>query len=71
MYDIRYTNKFKKDVRRCHKRGRDLKLLREAVDILSKTGTLPPEYKAHPLSGKYKNRKECHIQSDWKNNVSH
>ena len=65
MYFIRFTNKFKKDVKRCHKRGRDLNLLKEVVDILSNTGTLPPEYKMHPLSGKFNNRMECHIQSDW------
>jgi len=65
MYKITYTNKFKKDVQRCHKRGLDLDLLRNAVDILAKTGTLPPEYKSHPLKGKHKNRMECHIQPDW------
>ena len=65
MYQIKYTNKFKKDVRRCQKRGRDLNLLREAVDILARTRTLPPKYKAHPLAGKYKERMECHIQTDW------
>ena len=65
MYTIKYTNKFKKDVRRCQKRGLDLDLLREVVEILSQTGTLPPKYKAHPLTGKYRNRMECHIQSDW------
>ena len=56
MYSIKYTNKFKKDIKRCQKRGRDLNLLRDVVDMLAQTGTLPPKYKAHPLSGKYKNR---------------
>jgi mRNA interferase YafQ len=65
MYYIKYTNKFKKDVKRCQKRGRDLNLLRDAVDMLAQTGTLPPKYKTHSLTGKYKNRLECHIQPDW------
>ena len=65
MYSIKYTNKFKKDVKRCQKRGRDMNLLRDAVDILARTGILPPQYKAHRLTGKYKNRMECHLQSDW------
>ena len=65
MYTINYTNKFKKDVKRCHKRGLDLDLLRNAVKILAETGKLPPEYKPHPLKGNYKNRMECHIQPDW------
>ena len=65
MYKITYTNKFKKDVKRCHKRGLDMSLLREAVDILAKTGKLPSKYKPHPLKGNYKNRMECHLQPDW------
>ena len=64
-YSIQYTNKFKKDVKRCQKRGYDLDLLREAVDILSNTGTLPPKYKTHRLIGNYQGRLECHIQPDW------
>jgi mRNA interferase YafQ len=65
MYSIKYTNKFKKDVKRCQKRGLNLDLLRDAVDILATTGTLPLKYKAHSLSGNYTNRMECHIQPDW------
>ena len=65
MYSIKFTNKFKKDVKRCQRRGRDLNLLRNVVDILSQTGKLPPQYKTHPLTGNYRNRMECHIQSDW------
>ena len=65
MYSIKFTSKFKKDVKRCQKRGYDLNLLREVVDILATTGKLPPKYKPHQLSGNYKNRMECHIQPDW------
>ena len=65
MYAIKYTNKFKKDVKRCHKRGLDLNLLRNAVDILAKTGKLPSEYMPHQLKGNYKNRMECHLKPDW------
>ena len=65
MYTIKYTNKFKKDVKRCHKRGFDLDLLRNVIDTLAKTGKLPLEYKSHQLKGIYKNRMECHIKPDW------
>jgi len=65
MYSIKYTNKFKKDVKRCQKRGLDLNLLRDVIDILAATGKLPPQYKAHQLHGNYKNRMECHIQPNW------
>lgn len=65
MYSVEYTGKFKKDLKRCLKRGLDLKLLHEAITILSSTGTLPPEYRAHILSGKYDGIWECHIKGDW------
>ena len=59
------THKFNKDFKRCQKRGYNMSLLRKAVDILSETGTRPPESRPHKLSGKYEGLWECHIQSDW------
>ncbi len=38
---------------------------KEAVDILSATGSLPREYRPHKLSGEYAGIWECHIESDW------
>ncbi len=64
-YGARYSNKFKKDMKRCEKRGYNLHFLQDAISILCKTGTLPPEYRPHKLSGKYDGLWECHIQSDW------
>ena len=64
-YSIKFTNRFKKDLKKCSKRGRDIGLLREVIDILSKKGKLPSKYRTHSLSGKYKDYLECHIQSDW------
>ena len=64
-YSARYSNKFKKDMKRCEKRGYNIKLLRDAISLLSETGTLPAEYRPHKLSGKYEGLWECHIQSDW------
>ena len=65
MYNIQYTNRFKKDYKLCKKRGLNIELLKEAISILEVTGTLPPKYKPHPLSGKFQGFMECHIQSDW------
>jgi mRNA interferase YafQ len=65
MYKIDYTNRFKKDVKLCAKRGYDLTLLEKAIDILSQTGTLPNTYRPHKLSGTYKGFWECHIKGDW------
>ena len=65
MYKIEYTNKFKKDVKRAIKRGYDISLLENAIDLLQKSGTLPPQYKTHILKGDYAEKYECHIKSDW------
>ena len=65
MYQLLYTNRFKKDVKRAVKRGYDMSLLKEVIKLLQETGTLPPEYKPHILSGTYAGKHECHIKSDW------
>jgi mRNA interferase YafQ len=65
MYNIQYTNRFKKDYKLCKKRGLNIELLKEAISILEATGTLPTQYKPHPLSGKIQGLMECHIQPDW------
>ena len=65
MYQIGYTNRFKKDLKRCFKRGFDLSILEKAVDLLQQEGTLPQKYKAHKLSGNYSDCWECHLQPNW------
>lgn len=42
-----------------------MKLIYDAMSILSNTGTLPPEYHPHKLKGNLAGQWECHIQSDW------
>ena len=51
---VKYTNLFKKDYKLMKKRGFDLKLLEEVVDMLANEQTLPEKYKDHYLSGEYK-----------------
>lgn len=65
MYKVKYSNKFKKDVKRCIKRGFPLDALSKVVDLLMKDGQLPPQYRQHKLSGNYDNCWECHIKADW------
>lgn len=65
MYEIEYTGKFKKSLKRCKKRGYNFDLLQKVISILSEYGELPREYHPHVLSGKYAGIWECHIQSDW------
>ena len=65
MYSINFTNRFKKDIKLCQKRGLDLSHLQEAISILAETGSLPAKYRPHVLSGKYSRQWECHIEPDW------
>ena len=65
MWEIEYTNRFKRSFKRCIKRGLNVEVFATAVEILRQTGTLPPEYRPHKLSGKYTGYWECHLQPDW------
>ena len=64
-YSVEYTGKFKKSLKKCVKRGLDVKLLQEAVEILIDKGCLPPKYKSHRLHGNMDGMWECHITPDW------
>ena len=65
MYRIVYRNHFKKDLKRCRKRGYNINLLTKVIAQLAEKGELPARYKPHKLIGNYKGRWECHIKPDW------
>ena len=65
MLDILYSTKFKKDYKNIIKRGYNLKLLENVLEILCNEQPLPPKYKDHSLSGDYQGHRECHIMPDW------
>ncbi|MCR5747414.1 MAG: type II toxin-antitoxin system YafQ family toxin [Lachnospiraceae bacterium] len=64
-YNIKPTTQFKKDVKLCKKRGYDMNLLKEVLKLLENSTPLPEKYLDHPLSGIFKNCRECHILPDW------
>ena len=65
MYSVDYTNRFKKDLKRCVKRGLDIGRIIEVVKLLDANGQLPAKYKPHKLVGDRQGQWECHIQPDW------
>ena len=65
MYSIEYTKRFEKDLKRCLKRGLDIELIKETIQLLATTGTLPAKYRPHKLSGKKQGQWECHIEPNW------
>ena len=50
-YTVSLSNRFKKDFRRCIKRGLNMKHITDAMDLLEATGMLPAKYRPHKLSG--------------------
>lgn len=54
LLTVKYTNLFKKDYKLIKKRGLNLKLLQDVVDMLANEQTLPEKYKDHYLMGEYK-----------------
>ena len=65
MYQLDYTNRFKRSLKLCQRRGYDLTKLHEAITILACEGHLPERFRPHLLQGKRRGQWECHIQPDW------
>ena len=64
-YQILFTSKMKRDVKRMKKRGRDLSKLVTALDYLANGISMPLQYRDHQLSGNFSDFRECHIEPDW------
>lgn len=66
MLDVVLSNQFKKDLKLAKKRGYNLELMNNIVDMLARQETLPAKHRDHELSGNYAGFRECHhIQPDW------
>ena len=67
IYNIRRSSQFKKDFKKCIKRGLKLEEFKKVVELLQKGAALPEKYLDHPLqpSRLYKNCRELHIEPDW------
>jgi mRNA interferase YafQ len=67
MRTIRYTNRFKRDYRR-EKAGRHAKTLdtelTEIVRLLAADTPLPRRNFDHPLSGEWRDHRDCHVRPD-------
>lgn len=65
MLTIKYEKSFKKDYKKVKKRGYNIQLLENVLELLARQEPLPPKYKDHALTGDYKGFRECHITPDW------
>jgi mRNA interferase YafQ len=64
-YNVKYTNRFSKDLKLIKKRGYNVKLLEKVVEILINSEKLPVKNKDYTLKDKYLGYRECCITSDW------
>jgi mRNA interferase YafQ len=65
MLTLKTTNRFDKELIQAVKSGKDTAKIREVIKKLVNGEPLERKYKDHKLKGKYKNRRECHIEPDW------
>jgi mRNA interferase YafQ len=65
MLEIFPTARFKKDLKKSTKRGKDIDKLQAIILELRLRKTLPSRNRDHELTGNYKGRRECHIEPDW------
>ena len=66
MLKVEFGSKFKKDYRRCLKRGCKREDLAAVLEFLMNGRVLPPKYRDHALvsSRNYVGVRECHIKPD-------
>ena len=65
MRQPEFTNRFKKDLKRQKKRGKNPHKLEQIIAEICKTGTAPVQCRPHNLIGNWSGYAECHIESDW------
>ena len=64
-YKIKFTSRFKKDLKQAKRQGKDIEKLFDVVERIAKDETLDERYRDHSLAGNYKGTRECHIEPDF------
>jgi mRNA interferase YafQ len=59
------SGRFKKDVKRAQKRGKDMAKLKAVLQLLLAGEPLPAEFRDHPLKGEWSGFRDVHVESDW------
>ena len=64
-YRVKFTSRFKKDLKLAKKQGRNIEELFAIIEKLVKSEILDERYRDHSLVGSYKGTRECHIEPDF------
>ena len=59
------TGRFKRDVRRAEKRGKDMRKLARLIVLLAEGREIPAALVDHPLRGAWRGFRDAHIEPDW------
>lgn len=65
MLKVKDSGQFKKDYKKCVKRGLNMNLLKAVVSTLAVPEPLDAKNRDHNLTGKCVGFRECHILPDW------
>ena len=67
IFKPEYTTRYRRNRRQLIKRGYDITKLDATIISLLTGKPLPSKLQDHPLKGKYKGYRECHVdgESDW------
>ena len=65
MYQVNYTARMRRDIRRVQRRGKNLSKLADVLALLRTGEPLPEIYRDHQLKGDLEDLRECHIESNW------
>ena len=58
-------SRFRRDVKRMERRGKEMLKLRQVIHLLCQDEELPQNSKDHPLTGDWAGFRDCHIEPDW------
>ncbi len=64
-YEVKFSGRFKKDLKTVQRQGKDLDKLFNVINILANDERLDPKFHDHLLSGNFEGCRECHIEPDW------
>ncbi len=65
MFNLVYSNQFKKDIILLKKRGYNIELIKKIIIDLEAEGYLDQDFKPHKLIGKLSGYWEAHVKPDW------
>lgn len=60
-----WAGRFRRDVKRAEKRGKDMAKLKSVLTLLIEQKPLPATCSDHPLRGEWKGYRDLHIEPDW------